>query len=100
MATIQCAFKRPETSTSGSVTQYSEKQAWLNKQEMNCFFKEMIGNEEAQSYEVWEGTYNQYVQGLQRKDKLAQKHHLWQETWELIQQRADEEAWLTTEERR
>ena len=49
-ATMQCRFKKHQAPKSGGVTQDSEKQTWLNKQEMNGFFRARLGNQEVHHY--------------------------------------------------
>ena len=99
-ATVQCKFKTRPLARDGVVTQYSERQTCLDKQKMNAFFRAGMYGENTEVNEAWEQKYQQYVQGLTRKDKTVKKHHLSQETWELIQQQADEEDWHTELEKR
>ena len=101
VASVQCRFKKPaKTTTHRQVTGYSNKQTGLDKCGMNKFFGELITGENEADFDSWEDAYKKYIGTLTRNTVPKRQHWLSKETWEMIQQKADEEYWWTQEKKR
>ena len=97
-ATMQCKFKNATPKSNKRVTAYS-KQTELDREGMSKFFEEHIQEASSEHFQIWEQTYNAYLETLPSRERAKKQHWLSNDTWKLIQQKADEEWWWTEEER-